>query len=326
MTVWSHLLATYRAARDVEKAFYAEHIDPRLANLPIGAARNAAVDSIPPHVMETADALTDAREVAEEAMMNCTSPNAAAFACKYLVAHGDDRDSCSRWDEMLETEANRLSSPSVDPHRALMLKWHAAITAANNGDEDADFSVIENEILSTRPTTIDGLTMQLLTVVTMLADGSCLLDENAYVIIKTANRLLGLADASVIYPGTEAIPKYRDALTADIAINGEEDRPPPLAPQGLSPFRVAEAHYRAATDHFISLAGELERADPVAFAREEAAFIAATDAVDTAPVADWLEFADQFAIACDEGESLPNEGSVFKLLADARRLAGRAAA
>jgi hypothetical protein len=59
-----------------------------------------------------------------------------------------------------------------------------------------------------------------------------------------------------------------------------------------------------------------------AYDREENAYIEAVTAVDEAPVADWQEFAAQFDIACDGGVSLPNDKLLFKLLNDAKRLAG----
>ena len=92
----------------------------------------------------------------------------------------------------------------------------------------------------------------------------------------------------------------------------------------LTPFRLAEARYWAATKRFNSLPRGLEGDDPAAFAREEAAYLASVHEVDAAPVADWEEFAAQFDIAFDGGESLPNDALLEKLLADARRLAGRA--
>jgi hypothetical protein len=88
-----------------------------------------------------------------------------------------------------------------------------------------------------------------------------------------------------------------------------------------TPFRQAEARYWAATERFNTYGGKLELRDPDAFRHEQEAYLATVTAVDEAPVADWQEFAAQFDIACDGGESLPNEELLFKLLADAKRLA-----
>lgn len=90
----------------------------------------------------------------------------------------------------------------------------------------------------------------------------------------------------------------------------------------LSAFRLAEGQYRAAVERFNNLPEDLERDDEAAFKREEAAFLATVDAVDSALPTDWNEFATAFEIACDEGQSLPSDHLVHKLLADVRRLSG----
>lgn len=91
-----------------------------------------------------------------------------------------------------------------------------------------------------------------------------------------------------------------------------------------TPFRVAQARFYAAEKRFNTLPDHLEASDPAAFKREERALFDTLGEVDRAPVASWEEFADAFEIACDGGKSLPNEDLVMKLLADARRLSGRA--
>jgi len=91
-----------------------------------------------------------------------------------------------------------------------------------------------------------------------------------------------------------------------------------------SPFRLAEAHYKAVRQRFNNIAGDLELNDPIAFYREQEAYNAALHAVDSAPCQSWDEFADAFRLAVDDGDSLPNEDLVMKLLADIRRLSGRA--
>lgn len=88
----------------------------------------------------------------------------------------------------------------------------------------------------------------------------------------------------------------------------------------MSPFRLAELHYRAAVAKFNALPGHLQQSDPDAFSREEDALTQAVRAVDSAPVEDWAEFADAFDIGCDGGASLPNDDLIMKLLDDTRRL------
>lgn len=97
----------------------------------------------------------------------------------------------------------------------------------------------------------------------------------------------------------------------------------PAVASTQSPFRIAEAQYRAAIARFNSLPKDLERADPDRYEKEERRYLDATRAVDRAPCQTWEEFADAFTIACDDGESLPNEDLVYKMLADIRRLRGR---
>jgi hypothetical protein len=88
-----------------------------------------------------------------------------------------------------------------------------------------------------------------------------------------------------------------------------------------SPFRLAEALYQAASARFCGLPQRLEFDDPETFEREQDAFNAAVRVLDRAPVADWQEFAAQFDHACDGGNSVPSDGLLSKLLADAKRLA-----
>lgn len=94
------------------------------------------------------------------------------------------------------------------------------------------------------------------------------------------------------------------------------------APQ-LTPFRIAEARYRAATARLNASPDDLPTTNPAEYDRLVDAHIDATDAVDRTPVTTWDEFADAYEIACDGGESLPPEKLIFKLLADVRRLRGR---
>ena len=95
---------------------------------------------------------------------------------------------------------------------------------------------------------------------------------------------------------------------------------PAEAANNHSPFRVAEARYYAAEARFNALPPDLELTHPSVYEQEEAALFAADDEANATPVADWREFADAFEIAMDRGQSLMNENTMYKLLADVRRL------
>ncbi len=83
-----------------------------------------------------------------------------------------------------------------------------------------------------------------------------------------------------------------------------------------TPFQAAEAHYRATQSRFNSKRGLA----PSEFVAEERAFLDSVEAVDQAPTNSLEEFARSFIIALDDGESLPTERTLDRLLADARRL------
>lgn len=83
-----------------------------------------------------------------------------------------------------------------------------------------------------------------------------------------------------------------------------------------TPFQVAEAHYRSIKPRFNALRG-LSNDE---FAVEERKFLDAVEAVDLAPTSSLEEFARSFIIAMDDGESLPIERTLDRLLADAHRL------
>jgi hypothetical protein len=91
-----------------------------------------------------------------------------------------------------------------------------------------------------------------------------------------------------------------------------------------TPFRIAEARYKAAEKRYNEMAGDLEERDPAAFKREQETYDAALEAVDTAPCETWEEFGDAFRLAVHDGETLPNDDLIMKLLADVRRLGGGA--
>lgn len=69
------------------------------------------------------DRLTDERYRVEDRLMAMPSPDPAAFAFKYLVAHGGGRET-DCWDGMLEEEARRLSTLPLHISQA----WRDALT------------------------------------------------------------------------------------------------------------------------------------------------------------------------------------------------------
>lgn len=91
-----------------------------------------------------------------------------------------------------------------------------------------------------------------------------------------------------------------------------------------TPFRLAAADYHRTKARFEALDHDFARRDPAAYAQEESRFLLSVRRVDATPCADWHEFAEAFEIACDQGDSVPSDELVFKLLDDCRRLAGRA--
>lgn len=106
---WVALVAAYEAAREDELAWDRDHILPHFEGIDqenVLEWRKAA-EPITQEMWENSERLLDVRCKAEEALMACPSPNAEAFAFKYLVAHGDGREA-GEWDNMLEAEARRL--------------------------------------------------------------------------------------------------------------------------------------------------------------------------------------------------------------------------
>lgn len=104
---WTSALAAYRAAKVELDAYDAEHIAVP-AHLPIGPERSAAVDRVPARIWAESQRLLDIVSDAEDILMDISAPTPAAFAFKYLVAHGGGRET-DCWDHMLETEAKRFS-------------------------------------------------------------------------------------------------------------------------------------------------------------------------------------------------------------------------
>lgn len=108
---WQALLETYQARLRDERAFYAANIAPFVDHLGVGPERSAAIDAIQKEIWAEDERLSELRCAAEDPLMDCSSPDASAFAFKFLVAYGDGRDA-NGWNDMLEAEARRLALPA----------------------------------------------------------------------------------------------------------------------------------------------------------------------------------------------------------------------
>jgi len=110
LSPWPALLATYSAARDEETSWDQDHMSPHFVGVDhedVAAWRKAA-EPISQDMWEKSERLMEVRCEAENALMAYPSPNAEAFALKYVIAHGNGRET-DHWDEMLEAEAKRFS-------------------------------------------------------------------------------------------------------------------------------------------------------------------------------------------------------------------------
>ncbi len=107
---WLSSLNAYNAAREAERAWDAETISPHFLGIePENVTKwRAASEPITPAMWAESERLMDVRCQAEEALIACPSPDAAAFALKYLIAHSDGRET-DCWDEVLEAEARLFS-------------------------------------------------------------------------------------------------------------------------------------------------------------------------------------------------------------------------
>lgn len=101
---WDNAKAVYVAARAEEVAYDAEHCsipdkDPN---------RSAMIQAIPASVWAESERLGQVVSDAEDAVMDIPSPDAAAFAFKCRIAHGDGRET-DCWNAMLDAEAKRFA-------------------------------------------------------------------------------------------------------------------------------------------------------------------------------------------------------------------------
>ncbi|PZR78058.1 MAG: hypothetical protein DI537_42550 [Stutzerimonas stutzeri] len=106
---WDAALSAYRAARADEIA-HDERSGIATACRMVRAGMvgvQEAFSMISHTDADESERLCEIRGKAEDCMMGVPSPHAMAFALKYLIAHGDGRET-DHWDDMLETEAKRF--------------------------------------------------------------------------------------------------------------------------------------------------------------------------------------------------------------------------
>ncbi|WCT75013.1 hypothetical protein PQ455_07295 [Sphingomonas naphthae] len=106
---WIAVKLAYLSAAYAERAFDSAHINVcGFRDLPIGPERSALVEAVPGGVWGESQRLQDVRTDAEDRLMAIPSPDAAAFAFKFLVARAQGRGA-DGWDAMLEAEARGLA-------------------------------------------------------------------------------------------------------------------------------------------------------------------------------------------------------------------------
>jgi hypothetical protein len=120
---WQELHLDYEQARDA-----ADEYD-RTVWTPDYERAEAGGPEITDFVIAEMERLIEIRSVAEDALMDWPSPDAGAFAIKYLVARGAIRKS-DRWDVILEDDARRLAAPS--PLHELLAQRDALLRAVNH--------------------------------------------------------------------------------------------------------------------------------------------------------------------------------------------------
>lgn len=107
---WERRLTAFDAARATEQAYDDIHINPHFEGVDPDdrEAWLVAAAAITTEMWQETERLQELREEAEDFLMDWPSPDAKAFAFKYLVGHGNGRET-DGWDEMLEAEALRFS-------------------------------------------------------------------------------------------------------------------------------------------------------------------------------------------------------------------------
>jgi hypothetical protein len=112
---WDDAKGIYVAARAEEVAYDAEHCsipdkDPN---------RSAMIQAIPAPVWAESERLGQMVSDAEDVLMDIPSPNAAAFAFKCRIAHGDGRET-DCWNAMLDAEAKRFADDDTNPRGEIL--------------------------------------------------------------------------------------------------------------------------------------------------------------------------------------------------------------
>lgn len=113
---WDEARAAYLAAKAAEHDYDRDFYMPAFRRWNAaydqhGRDNIPALDRIPDEIDTEMDRLQNIRYAAEGVLMDIPSPDAVAFAQKFLVARGEGRG-FDGWDEMLEVEARRFATPS----------------------------------------------------------------------------------------------------------------------------------------------------------------------------------------------------------------------
>ncbi len=177
MTGWTEMLAAYDAALAAEREYDDAHV--------------ASVDTISAKVSSEIQRLMDLRTDLEMPLMAHPSPDARAFARKFLIAHGGGREA-DYWNDMLEAEAKRFATPD-DPHLALFRQRDPLLASANVSfdEEVTGWGAIEHRILDTPASTLEGSLIRLLVIAQLLAHGNVLDNSVVRPIADEAARHLG---------------------------------------------------------------------------------------------------------------------------------------
>lgn len=138
---WYAALAAYEASKADEDAFERLHFAV-VDQMAAGPTRSAAVAAIPRSVWDEIERLSDIKADAEDVLMDTPSPHASGFALKYLVAHGDGRET-DAWNDMLEGEARRFAQHT---DAALERLWQDRCETL--AQYDADDEALEDEAVN----------------------------------------------------------------------------------------------------------------------------------------------------------------------------------